>query len=633
MRTASESGRLLPHFGRPDWLVLAGLVLGCGLVFANAIGGAFVYDDSRQIVDNPLIQDSRHYATALTSDVWAFKGESEEAWSNYWRPTFTLWTIANYRLFGSESTAGWHVANIFLHALVTCLGFLLMRFLGASTVVAGSAALVFAVHPVHVESVAWISGSPDLLMAIGCLGALWLALAAARKPDWRKHLGALVLLAFSLGAKEVAVVFPLLLFVAALATSESGTARERITRAALLALPYLLLCAAWFAVRIAVLGTFSKADDTDVSLLSMVLTAPELGAFYLRQAFAPFWLGPSYPLRTVTPGNLGLANFWAPLVVCLVAAALALWAMRRGALQVIGVATFALLLLPAFNVDAFIAEHIAHDRYLYLPLLGLLMIVVPTLASLGTPRSSVAASKVRAAGISLVAFLGLVLGYQSYRYNQVWLSDLALWQRGTHIDPSSEFNWTQLGYALDAAGRTDEALQALDRGLRSLEASSTPDALLKRAELAAGQGRFEDAAQDLNLVLQNQPQNLRAYEQLALILQQNGQINEAARVLLRGRERAPAYDCELSSNLAVLLYLGGDRARALAELERIRGQALRKISPGCRAALFRLGQLYLEMGRLEEARTALRQYLEVTSGALDEATRRFRAEAQRHLQG
>ena len=92
------------------WWLLPALVLGV-LVYINALGGEFVYDDLRQIVRNTLIQDGSQFWHALTSDVWAFKGDTGEPWSNYWRPVFVLWLIGNYRAFGLDSTAGWHAAN------------------------------------------------------------------------------------------------------------------------------------------------------------------------------------------------------------------------------------------------------------------------------------------------------------------------------------------------------------------------------------------------------------------------------------------------------------------------------------------------------------------------------------------
>jgi tetratricopeptide (TPR) repeat protein len=616
-------------FSRKDWLILLGLSLACFAIYANAVSGDFVYDDTRQIVDNPLIKESRFYWKALTSDVWAFKGESEEAWSNYWRPTFTSWQILNYRLFGVDNTAGWHISNIFLHAIVTLLCFGFLRFLGSGRSLAAVIALVFAVHPAHVESVAWISGAPDLLMATGFIGSLWMALSAWLSRDARKHVPGLLLFALALGAKEVAIVMPLVLIVSAvfLDPDKSRPWTKKILGGIGVAIPYIVLAVIYFLVRLSILGQVSKPDATDVSLLSMALTAPELGSFYLRQSLFPVFLGPSYPLRTVNLGSTDLFNFWTPLLLVAFAAAVVLWSARNGRLQAIGAAVLVLLLLPAFNVDAFIPEHIVHDRYLYLPLLGILMVLVPTAARLDNlPRAE--SWPLRPLGYGIVGVWCALLAYQTIRYNSVWLDEVSLWKRGVTIDPSSEFNWTQYGFALASAGRQAEALEALDRSLESMAASSTPDALLKRAELNMEAGRLVAAVDDLNAVLRGQAENVIAYEKLAIAYQQAGRLEDAAQVLVLGREKVPRYNCEFSTNLAVVMYLGGAKIEALAELERVRPKALQSYSRGCLLALLRLGQLYAEFGRAEEGKVVLAEFLARTRSMTDQKTLRYREMAE-----
>ena len=106
------------------WLVIIAVVAFA--IYAPTLGHSFVYDDNRQIVRNPLIQKPELYAKALTSDVWAFKGDGTQVASNYWRPTFTAWCIANYAIFGL-SPGGWHFANVLLNMLVCILAFLMLR--------------------------------------------------------------------------------------------------------------------------------------------------------------------------------------------------------------------------------------------------------------------------------------------------------------------------------------------------------------------------------------------------------------------------------------------------------------------------------------------------------------------------
>src|SRR5690606_22870274 len=107
----------------------------------------------RQIVRNTLIQDDAQLWRALRSDVWAFTGGPEPV-SNYWRPSFVAYLIIGMRSFGLE-TFGWHLSNVLLHLLVVALAYAVLRRLAGSRAIASSIALLFAVHPVHSESVAW----------------------------------------------------------------------------------------------------------------------------------------------------------------------------------------------------------------------------------------------------------------------------------------------------------------------------------------------------------------------------------------------------------------------------------------------------------------------------------------------
>src|SRR6186713_642592 len=120
-----------------------GIVAFCA--FANTLAHGFVYDDNRQILKNPLIQNSELYGKALTSDVWAFKGGGDIAASNYYRPTFVGWMIVNWKLFGA-SPSGWHATTVLLHVIVCLLLFAFIRRLGCDDSTAAVIALVFAVH-------------------------------------------------------------------------------------------------------------------------------------------------------------------------------------------------------------------------------------------------------------------------------------------------------------------------------------------------------------------------------------------------------------------------------------------------------------------------------------------------------
>ncbi len=231
---------------------------------------------------------------------------------------------------------------------------------------AGAIVLIFAVHPVHVESVSWISGSPDLLLGVFLLASLLMVDFYLEKKKSLLFALSLLFYAVALGAKEVAILFPLIVF--ALTWKEENSSLKGSIK---ISAPFIVLATVYFFLRLLVLGQISQASVDAPGFGSTLLSAPSVFAFYIRQIVFPLWLGPSYSLRPVTFENIGFVNFILPLVVsavCLYGLVRFGWRSHVGR---IGLAVF-LLLLPAMNLTAFVSEQLTHDRYLYLPLLGIL---------------------------------------------------------------------------------------------------------------------------------------------------------------------------------------------------------------------------------------------------------------------
>lgn len=627
--------------------VLPAAVLGAVLFF-NAVNGEFVYDDQRQIVRNSLIQDSSQTWRALTSDVWAFKGSGIAA-SNYWRPTFVAWMIANFRLFGVEQARPWHITNIILNVAVIVLAFFLLRRFGLSPPVAAAIAIIFAAHPAHTESVAWISGSPDLLMALALLGSLWFVLSIREKNSREKWLWAMLLYIVALGAKEVAIFFPVVVFAVfwrpAAATETRGrSAPDAVMQCA----PFVVLAIIYFAVRIGVLGQFAEPPLDAPGAGSTLLSLPAVFTFYLRQIVFPYWVGPSYPLRPVTLQTIGLFNFVLPLLVTIAAGILMFWLARRSLVQRVGFALFLITLVPAMNISSFVPEQIVHDRYLYLPLLGFLMLTIPELALLaGRFRNSktvqsdtgqvhaYVTSNAEWAILVLAAIAAIPLGWQTVRNNRAWVSNLALWTRSIEADPKSSLNYLQYGAELLELKRYDEALVAYDR---SIAISPNPQALIGRGRGRLSKRMFAEAEADFQSViaLPNDRVALyslyQGYEGLTITFDQQNKLDEALSALKKGRDRLTPYQAALTEKIAVVMRKQGHGKEAAAELERFRNQAETETLPESKMVILRLGQLYNELGRSEEARTALQRYLTITQGLQDPQTQEARKQASKALQ-
>lgn len=642
-----------------DIIILVFVALLSFITFANTVDGNFVYDDTRQILQNPIVRDSDQFWSAFSTDVWAFKSGGSETVSDYWRPIFILWLVVNERLFGLESTAGWHLSNILLHIGTAVLSYILLRQIKLTRPIATAIVLVFALHPAHVETVAWISGAPDLLMGITILGAISLLFAYQKTADRRQYIAALLLFSLALLSKEAAVLFPVLvLFIFYLWPPDETTPFvQRAIKSVRMALPFVLFAIVYLAVRVAVLGYLAADRPWQRPIIDVILTMPSVITFYLRQSIIPIEIGPSYPLRVLNPTTINLQYFWFPILLTTFGLTLFWWLFRRSNVKVFGLTLYILFLLPSFNVNAFHPEQIVHDRYLYLPLLGLLIIAIPLLNSaLGKLANhaqfqSWNPAHFRVVTMLVTAVLCLPLLFQTIRYNTAWKTDLALWEWGIQSDPSSVFNNYQYGYYLFRNDRLAEAKEQMDMVISSQPLSGpyysylqAIEAHLERADIAINQEKFDEARADLVKITMLSPSNLseddranldaqqqRGFERLALSYLHEGDWESATETLETARQTLPQLKCTFTTNLAVTLYLSDQKEAALTELEGIQNRIDLEFTPLCKMSLFYLGQLYLELGQTAEAQRSLSAFLKASEPFYDTQTLNLRQQAEQIL--
>lgn len=618
-------------------------------VFSGTLHGDWVYDDEPLILANPMIQDPHHFWTSLGSDLFAYRSAQGEAGSPYWRPVTTLWFIINHRLYGMESTLGWHAGSIALHTLATLLAFLVMRRLGMGPLVAGAAAWIFAVHPTRTENVAWISGVPDLLVAVGLLGSLWFVLgilerrddaAAAdgpRRPAWGLWAAAAGLYAVALGAKELSVVFPLIVFAAALrwrkaergGGGEGGDA-ERLRpdlsswrSAAAHAAPFAAMAVVYLVVRAPIVeGAAEHSEGPGPS--GAILSLPLTGAFYLRQIIFPYWIGPTYPLRPVT--EIGVTNFLLPAAVVALVGAGMLWlSLGRHASRaaLVGTLLFVLTIAPAGMAAGMAPELMVQDRYLYLPLLGFAAVALVGAqrllgARLGA-REGMSGDQRAAAALAVAAAAACIpLAAQTFRYSAAWMNSIDLWAWGVRNDPGSRFPWGQYGTALVRAGEYEEAKAALQRAIELRQTVSNTLALI---DLHLRTQQYDEAERILLELIRDMDtrppafERFLATEQLVRVALLRDEDAERALALYRDiRQKLPNFRAMITDRIAEILMVEGRRDEALAELESVRDAVAADRSQEARWVYYRLGQLYAERGRLPEAAAAFEQFLQQTEG-------------------
>ncbi len=541
---------------RSAFLIPLTVLAVTAVVYLPALWGGFVSDDSDQIVLAHTRLAWRAIPAYFTSDVWGYLLSIR---TNYYRPVFLLWLTLNYKLFGLEP-AWWHTALLGMHLAATLLLYFLARRLTRDRLTAGIAALLFGVHPVHVETAAWLSGVTDSLLAVLGLGAILCHLRAQEEtqPRLRWQVSAVALFAAALFTKETAVVLPVLLA----ATEWLRDSRQRLWNMAVRIAPYLAIVLIYLAARIHALGGLAPvARAWTPSLVAMTL--PSVLLFYLRQLAIPLD-GYSFihPLEAVR--QFSVAHVVLPAAVVLAAAALLVWVARRGPAAAFGVMLLALPLLPVLNLPAFAFDDIVHDRYLYLPSAGLCLLLAMGIRSIPVfeaPRKGVLL------GVVIAGVAG-ALSFVTIETTAYWADDLALYSRAVEVAPASTIALEYLAGTLVQQQRCSDALPLLNRAL-ALDMGN-PDLYTKIAGCQESLDNWEQAEEYLRQAIDVFPRLADGYAALTAVDLHRGNLAEAEahmRRALQLRLPSSALYFGYHARLGQILEREGNDADALGEYQ------------------------------------------------------------------
>lgn len=536
------------------------LLLAAVLPYANTLLNGFVYDDIPQILQNPYLQSPRHLREILTTTVWSFQGE--QGVSNYYRPLMMLSYLACYQLFGPLAF-GFHLINVLLHAVVVWLVFSVARRVFGDQRVAFVSALLFAVHPIHSEVVAWVAAVSDLQLAVLFLGSYLLFLRLpgesdapeARNGVWRQA-AMLLVFALALLAKEPAMMLPALAVVyehflrAGRASMPAGAKMRRYAGLWILLAGYLMM-------RVALFKSFAPVlQRAKLSWPEALLSAVALVGQYAGTLFWPSKLSAFYPFQKST--SLVEAGVLAGLGVLLISLLLFLWLWKRARAAAFAMLWMFATLAPVLNAR-WMAANVFTERYLYLPSVGF-----------------------------------------------CWLAGwagVALWDRG-----GATRRWLRpaLAAALAVAAALGAARIVLrnpdwrnDYTLYTQTLATHPDAYLIRANLGTvywQQGNLAAAEREWKLVVQRIPENLVTLNNLGLVYVRQKRYAEAIELFERAIRLRPAY-AMAHINLGETCEATGENEKAQAAYER--AVAVSPLNPLARN---HLGEFFLRAGKLEEAK-------------------------------
>ena len=504
-----------PARRRTLWLALL-LVLAAVLPYARVLDAPFVYDDQVYVVDNGLVR-------APGLEVFTESYPPGRAQQGLYRPLTVLSYALDHALFGMRS-AWFHRTNVLLHALATLAVWLLLA--RWQPRLGFAAALVFAVHPAHVEAVAWVVGRAEVLC--GLLACAALALSSAR-------LGAACALLFAaLLSKEMALAAPALALLPLLSEKASGAPVRRA------ALAFAGVVLVYLVLRAVALGGLTPSGAGQVALAGatpLTRVCAFLLSFgeYVRLAFFPAHLEVDYAWSGVpgptTPGVL--------LGLALLASGLALSALLRRRVPWFGVG-FLWLVLALFPVSHLIPFGTTYaERLLYLPSVGACLLVA----------GAAGAVRPRALGVGALALV-LALGVgRTWTRSAVWADEERFYRTAVADHPANPAALLNLGTWLAQEGRVAEATDFFERALAH-DPRSAP-ALTNLAIVRAGEGRGREAEALLARALEADPTYARAWFTLGNLHASAGRRAAAIEAWERALQVDPSYR-DARNNLNVL---------------------------------------------------------------------------------
>ncbi len=559
----------------PDTLAALALGLLVAVSYYPATQGGLVWDDvvftlTRSVED--------------VSGIWKiwFEPRSIEHEGHYWPILYTTFWL-EHKLWGFNPL-GYHIVNLLLHVAVTLLLWRLL--LRMAVPGAWVVAAVFAVHPLHVESVAWVMGRKDLLASLFYLAVVLTYFRFVEHGHRGYYAQALVLFVLSLLSKSIAVTLPVSLLI------WHWWTRGQVTRTDVVrVVPFLLV---GLGIIVADLLYYKGIDNTafDHSLIERVLIASRALWFYAAKLVWPMWLPVIYPRW-----DIGVTDplAWGAFIAAIAVGAL-LWIFRhrigRGPLA--GTLFFAVTLLPTlgfidygYMLFAFVA-----DRYQYLAGSGFIAVLVSAAAH-GTSRMS----GVWKTGVQIMTVAWLVvLGTLTWNQAGIYENNIAFYRHITTLNPQARLTHYNLGLEYQKEGRHEEALVTFRTELR-LAREHTYDAIRNsRAHLGIGKssedlGRLEEAEEHYQRAFEISPRFPTAIEHMGAFRIRQGRYNESLELFHRLIQIKPEH---------AKFHVG--RGVSLAGLNR-RGEALRsydralELDPFLQEARNNRENLLKEMGR------------------------------------
>ncbi len=610
-----------------DLLIYLSLLAATALVFVQVRHFPLVdFDDLLYVTHNPNVTAG----LTLESVTWAFT----KAYEGYWSPLTWLSYMADVQFFGPASGPH-HVTNVLIHAASACLLFALLKRATKVRSLSAGVAMLFAIHPLHVESVAWVAERKDVLSGFFWFLTCWAYLRYVERPAAATYAVVVASFACGLMSKPMIVTLPLVLLLldawplnrlSMVGHAESrgktvprpGVRQVSLVKALLEKAPLAAMAIAVSAVTVVTQRNAGGISSLDViSPLTRVENALVSSIIYLVQMVWPSGLAALYPHPLQIP-------FWQAAAAALVLAGISILAVRAARTApylLVGWLWYLIALLPVLGLVQAGVQARA-DRYTYVPMVGIGIMVAWGLAALA--RRAQATRRALAVAACIALSIYGVLAWQQVQY---WRNSETLFRRAIAVTTGNYVAHAALGKALRQDGRIDAAIAELRESIRITPMYADAHDALGEALLAEQRAnealpylaeavrlspasaaflvnfgaalnavdRVDEAAVSYREAIRLSPDNAEAHSGLGGVLVEQGRFEEAQAEFNDAIRLDPGY-APAHHNLGALLSRTGSGDKAVPQFAEVV-----RLEPDSAEAHLDLGTILAAQGRMEEA--------------------------------
>lgn len=543
-------------------------------LYTNALTFGFVnWDDDVYVYENDRLQ-----MPSVANAAWFFSNPYYHSYI----PATMLSHMIDFQVW-EFNASGHHLTSIVVHAFnafwvfvltlqllmiaksgLHVRGFreLLVRESDMELVLASAfTALLYALHPLRVESVAWISDRKDLLCAFFVLPATMdyinaVAAGEEGKPARRWYWTSFVLFVFACLSKSIAVTLPVVLLLLDYFMLRRNASRDQLKKAFRDIAPFFAVAFALGVIALRIAPDSSSSDMFEIiSPLQRVLLPFYNIAFYLAKTLVPIKLSPIYPDPETWEMVLALAVFT-------VISSVVYWRWKRGsAMLLLAWCSFIAMLAPSSVIVSAVAQTTA-DRYAYLATIPLFLLLGGAFAHL---LKKFASANISRWAIVITAFAVIAFaGYTNITQQKIWMNSETLWGRAITLFPTMPLPYNNFGLALQSRGELERAAEAFDRAIAYKP--NYLEAHLNLGNVWFSRGNWDEAERLFFRCVELDPQRAEVYSNLGVVASAKGSTLDALRWFRKSVEVNPEY-AQGHFNIAALYAKMGNTAAATDELK------------------------------------------------------------------